>query len=159
MKIMFQVVANSSAGLMQMALPLQIYGLYGPRSHKRYGALELRHVGWCFVWSFFSSRHQFQRLSCGNSAGITRTFRSCHVSRNRGCGCKEIPRLVGGNWLPWIWLIFPWILGCDYHPNWLIFFRTGWPWPTNQINIALIYWRWSSWPWISGSSPHKKVIG
>ena len=34
-------------------------------------------------------------------------------------------------WLPCF--IFPLILGCDYHPNWLIFFRTGWPWPTNQI--------------------------
>ena len=35
-------------------------------------------------------------------------------------------------WLPFF--IFPLILGCIHHPNWLSsYFSEGWPWPTNQI--------------------------
>ena len=38
---------------------------------------------------------------------------------------------------------FPIYLEC-HHPNWLIFFRTGWPWPTNQKtkdSLILEHWK------------------
>ena len=43
--------------------------------------------------------------------------------------------------------IFPLILGCCPHPNWRTpsFFRTGWPWPTNQKrSLGFSIGRW--WP-------------
>ena len=43
--------------------------------------------------------------------------------------------LVGGEWLPSIFNFPIYILGISNHLNWRTpsFFRTGWPWPTNQL--------------------------
>ena len=54
---------------------------------------------------------------------------------------KDRCRLVGGNWLPWIWH-FPiniGLLSSSQLTN--SYFSEGWPWPTNQINQWYIWCR------------------
>ena len=74
--------------------------------------------------------------------GLQSYFRSTSLAaRSKLCGfvfvANPLLKMLFTNWLV-VWLpfsIFPLILGCFHHPNWLIFFRTGWlkspPGPAN----------------------------